>query len=119
MGIFYYIRCICILFGYEIVKTKKRANLNSTEVEKMNFIDKAFDNKLHGDDFLQAMNDIYSETEVREILDKYPTFVKDVILIIDYDTEIQMEGLDEVIHGNLEEQLPEIVQSLDNCGEKG
>ena len=62
----------------------------------MNFIDKAFDNKLHGDDFLQAMNDIYSETEVREILDKYPTFVKNVILIIDYDSELQMGGLDEV-----------------------
>lgn len=27
-----------------------------------------------------------------------------------------MEGLDEVIHGNLEEQLPEIIQALDNCG---
>ena len=43
----------------------------------MNFIDKAFDNKLHGDDFLQAMADVYSETEVREILDKYPGFVKE------------------------------------------
>ena len=82
----------------------------------MNFIDKAFDNKLHGDDFLQAMADVYSETEVREILDKYPAFVKDVILIIDYDSEIQIEGLDEVIHGNLEEQLFEIIQALDNCG---
>lgn len=82
----------------------------------MNFIDKAFDNKLHGDDFLQAMADVYSETEVREILDKYLGFVKEVMLIIDYDSEIQMEGLDEVIHGNLEEQLPEIVQALDNCG---
>ncbi len=28
MGIFYCIRCICILFGYEIAKTKKNANLN-------------------------------------------------------------------------------------------
>ena len=82
----------------------------------MNFIDKAFNNKLHGDDFLQAMADVYLETEVREILDQYPAFVKDVILIIDYDSEIQIEGLDEVIHGNLEEQLFEIIQALDNCG---
>lgn len=82
----------------------------------MNFIDRAFDNKLQGDDFLQAMADVYSETEVREILDKYPAFVKDVILIIDYDSEIQMEGLDEVIHGSLERKLPEILQALDNCG---
>lgn len=82
----------------------------------MNFIDKAFDNNLSGDDFLQAMANVYSETEVRDILDQYPQFVKDVILILDYDTEIQMGGLDEVIHGNLEEQLPEILQALDNCG---
>lgn len=82
----------------------------------MNFIEKAFDNNLHGDDFLQAMADIYSETEVRKILDKYPQFVKDVILIIDYDSEIQMEGLDNVIYGHLGEQLPEILRALDNCG---
>lgn len=82
----------------------------------MNFIDKALESNLTGDDFLQAMADVYSEAEVREILDKYPQFVKDVILIIDYDTEIQMGGLDEVINGNLEEQLPEILQALDNCG---
>lgn len=82
----------------------------------MNFIDKAFDNNLHGDDFLQAMADVYSEYEVRKILDRYPQFVKDVILIIDYDTELQMGGLDGVICGNLEEQLPEILQALDKCG---
>ncbi len=59
----------------------------------MNFIDKAFENKLHGDAFLQAMADIYSEYEVREILDRYPQFVKDVILIIDHDSKIQIEDL--------------------------
>jgi len=82
----------------------------------MNFIDKALECNLTGDDFLQAMADIYSEPEVRYILDKYPQFVKDVILIIDYDTEIQMGGLDAVINGNLEEQLPDILQALVNCG---
>lgn len=82
----------------------------------MNFIDKAFENNLHGDDFLQAMADIYSECEVREVLNHYPQFVKDVILIIDYDTEIQMEGLGGVIYGALGEKLPEILQALNNCG---
>ena len=62
------------------------------------------------------MSDIYSEPEVRDVLSNYPRFVKDVILIIDYDYEIQMEGLDNVICGNLGEQLPEILQALDNCG---
>lgn len=82
----------------------------------MNFIDKAFESNLSGDDFLQAMADVYSEDNVRDELDKYPQFIKDVILIIDYDLELQMGGLDEVINGNLEEQLPEILQALDNCG---
>ena len=86
------------------------------EDEYMNFIDKAFDSNLSGDDFLQAMADIYSETEVRDMLDQYLPFVKDVILILDYDSEMQMGGLDEVIHGNLKEQLPEILQALENCG---
>ena len=34
------------------------------ERHKMNFIDKAFEQNLKGDDFLQAMADIYSEPEV-------------------------------------------------------
>ena len=82
----------------------------------MNFIDKAFESNLSGDDFLQAMADIYSEPEVRDILDKYPQFVKDVILIIDYDYEIQMEGFDNVIYGHWEEKLPDLLHALDNCG---
>lgn len=82
----------------------------------MNFIDKALESNLSGDDLLQAMADVYSEDNIRDELDKYPQFVKDVILIIDYDSELQMGGLYEVINGNLEEQLPEILQALDSCG---
>ena len=82
----------------------------------MNFIDKAFRNNLHGDGFLQAMAGIYSEREVRQVLNRYPQIVKDVILIIDYDTAIQMEGLGAVIYGGLEKELPKILQALDNCG---
>ena len=36
----------------------------------MNFIDKAFESNLSGDDFLQAMADVYSEDNVRDELDK-------------------------------------------------
>ena len=39
------------------------------------------------------------------MLDKYPHFIKDVITIIDYDTEIQMGGLDEIINGNMQEMF--------------
>ena len=45
----------------------------------MNFIDKAFEQNLKGDDFLQAMADIYSEPEVHKELKKYPRFVADVL----------------------------------------
>lgn len=82
----------------------------------MNFIDKALENNLHGDEFLQAMADIYSENNVRSVLDKYPHFIKDVITIIDYDTEIQMGGLDEIINGNMQEMFSQILQALENCG---
>ena len=61
---------------------------------EMNFIDEAINSKLTGDDFLQAMTGIYSFPEVWGELDNYPNWIKDVITIIDYDTELQMEGLD-------------------------
>lgn len=71
----------------------------------MNFIDKAFNDNLHGDDFLQTLADIYSENEVRNILDKYPQFVRDVIAIIDYDSEIQMGGTIEKSKSNVTRRI--------------
>ena len=84
----------------------------------MNFIDKAFAQKLKGDDFLQAMADIYSEPEVYKELKKYPRFVADIINVIDYDTTLQMDGLDDVISGNLSNRYAEIINSLENFGAK-
>lgn len=71
----------------------------------MNFIDKAFNDNLHGDDFLQTLADVYSENEVRNILDKYPQFVRDVIAIIDYDSEIQMGGTIEKSKSNVTRRI--------------
>ncbi|MBR2176942.1 MAG: hypothetical protein IJ861_08360 [Clostridia bacterium] len=82
----------------------------------MNFIDKAFFDGLHGDDFLQAMTDIYNYSEVREELDKYPRFVRDIILIIDYDTALQMGGLDDILHGSMADQADNIIIALKNAG---
>ena len=84
----------------------------------MNFIDKAFAQNLKGDDFLQAMADIYSEPEVYKELKKYPRFVADIITVIDYDTTLQMDGLDDVIRGNLSNRYAEIINSLENFGAK-
>lgn len=84
--------------------------------EFVNFIDRAFEQKLSGDNFLQAMADIYSEPEVYKILNQYPIFVADVISIIDYDTALQMDGLDDVIGGNLSNRYAEIIEALKRCG---
>ena len=50
------------------------------------------------------MKDFYLKPKFFETIKTYTKdqFVKDVILIIDYDSELQMGGLDEVINGNLE-----------------
>lgn len=40
------------------------------------------------------MTDIYNHFEIREILDDYHDWIRNIITIIDYDTDLQMEGLD-------------------------
>ena len=81
----------------------------------MNFIDRALakGDALTDDDFLQAMADIYREPQVWQALDRYPQYVRDVIYIIDYDTEVQMEGLDACAASPRAEQY---IQALLNCG---
>lgn len=87
----------------------------------MNFIDRALANKEKGggDDFLQAMADIYSEPEVWEHLGEYPSYVGDVIYIIDYDTQIQMEGLESIFYHPEEGYYEKIRDALINCGAEG
>ncbi len=82
----------------------------------MNFIDTAFEQKLCGDDFLQAMADIYKEPKVRQILNNYPLFVQDIINIIDYDSAMQIDGFDEIINGSLAERYNDILSALTRCG---
>ena len=81
----------------------------------MNFIDRALaqGDGLTPDDFLQAMADIYKEPQVWRTLDRYPQYIQDVIYIIDYDTEVQMEGLDACAASPHAEQY---IQALLNCG---
>lgn len=81
----------------------------------MNFIDCALaqGRRLSDDDFLQAMADIYKEPQVWQELDRYPPYIRDVIYVIDYDTEVQMEGLDACAASTRAEQY---IQALRNCG---
>ena len=81
----------------------------------MNFIDRALarGDALDADDFLQAMADIYKEPQVWQELDRYPQYVQDVIYVIDYDTEVQMEGLDACA---VSPRVEQYIQALLNCG---
>lgn len=81
----------------------------------MNFIDRALaqGDALGADGFLQAMADIYKEPQVWQELDRYPPYIRDVIYVIDYDTEVQMEGLDACAASPRAEQY---IQALRNCG---
>ena len=58
----------------------------------MSFIDEALQNSTSGEDFVQAMADIYSHPEVN--LADYPEWIRNIITIIDYDSNLSMEGLD-------------------------
>jgi len=81
----------------------------------MNFIHRALaqGRRLSDDDFLQAMADIYREPQVWQELDRYPPYIRDVIYVIDYDTEVQMEGLDACA---VSPRVEQYIQALLNCG---
>ena len=83
----------------------------------MNFIDRAIANRhtMSADDFLQAMADIYKEPQVWNVLDRYPQYIQDVILIIDYDTFLQMEGPYDFLTGQARRQ-EETAAALERAG---
>lgn len=74
----------------------------------MNFIDKALEKITNGEDFVQAMADIYEHTEVREKLDKFPSWIRNIITVIDYDTELSMNGLDFKSYRNVIDALTDM-----------
>ena len=69
---------------------------------------------MSGDDFLQAMADIYSEPQIWEQLTDYPQYIQDIVYIIDYDTMMQMEGLEGFFEAG--RNFTETYQALLNCG---
>ena len=54
----------------------------------MNFIDIALEEITNGEDFVQAMADIYEHTEVREKIDKFPSWIRNIITVIDALTDM-------------------------------
>ena len=75
----------------------------------MNFIDKALSEITNGEDFVQAMADIYEHSEVRSEFEKICHLgFRNIITVIDYDTELSMNGLDFKSYKNVIEALNDI-----------
>ena len=74
----------------------------------MNFIDKALAEFTNGEDFVQKMADIYEYPEVREELANHPTWIRNIITVIDYDTELAMDGLEFKSYRNVIDALTDI-----------
>ena len=74
----------------------------------MNFIDKALAGFTSGEDFVQKMADIYEYQEVREELANYPTWIRNIITVVDYDTELAMDGLEFKSYRNVIDALTDI-----------
>ena len=79
----------------------------------MNFIDKALAEVTNGEDFVQKMADIYEYQEVREELANYPTWIRNIITVIDYDTELAMDGLEFKSYRNVIDALTDIGVTTD------
>lgn len=76
--------------------------------EEMNFIDHAISEIANGEDFVQTMADIYEHPEIRDELEKYPLWIQNIIAVIDYDTELGMDGLDLKSYADVVTVLDEI-----------
>ncbi|MDO5156129.1 MAG: hypothetical protein Q4D51_09210 [Eubacteriales bacterium] len=72
----------------------------------MNYIDIALKTINNGEDFVQAMADKYSNPEVD--LKQYPDWIKNILTLIDYDTELQMDGLDFKSYKNVIDALNDV-----------
>lgn len=62
--------------------------------EEMKFIDDVISEITKGEDFVQVINDIYEYLEIRSELEKYPSWIKNTIAVIDSITGLVMDGLD-------------------------
>lgn len=81
----------------------------------MNFIDRILDNlhQMTADDVVELMvKNIYDEPIERDQLSKYPQFISDIIFIIDFDTEMTMQG--DVLQNSICEYVPNIITALKN-----
>lgn len=76
--------------------------------EEMKFIDDVISEITNGEDFVQVINDIYEYLEIRSELEKYPSWIKNTIAVIDSITGLVMDGLDLKSYGDAVKVFDEI-----------
>lgn len=86
----------------------------------MNVLDNILENLPHlsADDIIQTLGSEMYEKEFSE-LDKvgnYPKFIQDAIYIIEFDTELAMNGIGGVLENWINCIIPEIIKAFQNIG---
>lgn len=86
--------------------------------KNINFIEEILTNinSLRAEDVIESMAEIYNTPIDREDLVKYPQFIQDIIFIIDYDTELSMNGILGFIKNSTNKYLPQTIDALKNIG---
>ena len=88
------------------------------ESKNINFIEEILTNinSLRAEDIIESMAEIYNIPIDREDLVKYPQFIQDIIFIIDYDTELSMNGILGFLKNSTNKYLPQTITALKNIG---
>lgn len=77
------------------------------------------DNKLKNmsvDEICDYIIGLYKGYVDKEEIKDLPQMIKDILYIIDYDTEISMEGLIGYFNDSTVENINELITALNNCG---
>ena len=73
---------------------------------------------LSGEELAGEISDnMYSMPKNESIFD-YPEFVQTAYFLIDFDTELGMDGIFGILHNSIFENIPEIIKSFERIGDK-
>ena len=86
----------------------------------MNVLDNILENLPHlsADDIIQTLGSEMYEKEFCELdkVDNYPNFIQDAIYIMEFDTELAMNGIGGVLENWIKCFIPKIIKAFQNIG---
>jgi len=71
---------------------------------------------MSADEVIQSLGEIYEEPVERSSLSAYPQFIRDIVFIIDLDTELAMNGIGGLLENSTAEYIPDMAAALKNIG---